>query len=338
MLLERVDRPVLEAVEHLVALQAQEQYDPYVALWSRVEGFDPHGLGGLIESRAVARGSLLRATIHLASARDFLELRALTEPAIARMFHTAFGRRLSVDLAELTAYVRELLTEQPRTRAELRPLLVERWPDQPTDSLTAIAYLLPVVQVPPRAVWGRGGQARWAAAEAWLGRGAVTDPSPDALVPRYLAAFGPATVMDMQNWAGLTKLRESFERLRPRLRVTRDEDGRELFDVPDAPLPDPDTPAPVRFLPLYDNVALGHKDRSRIVPPEAAALFADEGAFWSAVLIDGFVRGSWRLEDGAMRLRFADDVTAAERDEAEAEGERLRAFLSSVTSPPPSAS
>jgi hypothetical protein len=134
--------------------------------------------------------------------------------------------------------------------------------------------------------------------------------------------------MDMQNWSGLTRLRGAFERLRPRLRVTTDDEGRELFDVPDAPLPDPDTPAPPRFLPLYDNVTLGHKDRSRIVPPDAGALFTGTDSFWSGILIDGFVRGSWRF-DGEMHLRFADDVTGAERDEVEAEADRLRAFLAS---------
>jgi hypothetical protein len=322
MLLDRVELPVVDAVGHLVALQAQEQWDPYVALWSRLERFDPHELGGLIERGEVLRGSALRATIHLATADDFVVLRRLAEPAIARMFHTAFGRRLTVDPAEIAGYVRELLSEQPRTRAELRPLLVERWPDQPSDSLTAIAYMLPVVQAPPRAVWGKGGAARWAPAGV-----PPADPQPEALVRRYLAAFGPASVMDMQNWSGLTKLRAVFERMRDELRVLRGDDGRELFDVPDAPLPDPGTPAPVRFLPQYDNVALGHKDRSRIVPPRAGELFGGDDGFWSAVLIDGFVRGSWRLAGGELRLRFADDVSAAERDEAEAEGERLRAFL-----------
>jgi hypothetical protein len=178
--------------------------------------------------------------------------------------------------------------------------------------------------VPPRAVWGRGGQARWALADGPVER----DPSPDALVPRYLAAFGPATVMDMQNWSGLTKLREVFERLRPQLRVLEADDGRELFDVPDAPLPDPETPAPVRFLPQYDNVTLGHKDRSRIVPPGAGALFTATDGFWSGVLVDGFVRASWRF-DGEMHLRFAADVTKAERAEVVAEADRLRAFLAS---------
>ena len=320
MLLERAELPVLGALKHLVALQAQEQWDPYVALWSRLQGFDPHELGGLIESREVVRGTLLRATIHLTTADDFMPLRRLVEPVVARMFYTAFGRRLTENPLYIAGRVHQLLTEEPRTRAELRPLLLERWPDQPPDSLAAALYLLPVIQVPPRAVWAQGGPARWAPVDVPL-----ASARPEALVLRYLTAFGPATVMDMQNWSGLTKLREVFKRLR--LRVLRGDDGRELFDVPDAPLPDPDTPAPVRFLPLYDNVTLGHKDRSRIVPPEAGALFTGTNSFWSAVLIDGFVRGSWRY-DGEMHLRFADDVTNAERDEVEAEGERLRAFLS----------
>ncbi len=156
------------------------------------------------------------------------------------MFWTGspFGRAIDgVDTDALVAMVRELIEERPRTRAELRPLLAERWPDHDSDALSAIGYLLPVVQVPPRGVWGQSGQATWTTAESWLGRPLDAEPSIDDLVVRYLAGYGPAAVMDIQAWCGLTKLKEVVERLRPRLRVYRDEAGRELFDVPDAPLP-----------------------------------------------------------------------------------------------------
>ena len=179
----------------------------------------------------------MRATIHLVSARDMRRLRPLMEPVIARMFWTGspFGRAIKdVDTEALVKVVRELIEERPRTRAELRPLLAERWPDADSDAMSAIGYLLPVIQVPPRGVWGKSGQATWTTAEAWLGRPLDTDPDLDDLVMRYLAGYGPAAVMDIQAWCGLTKLGEVVERLRRRLRVFRDETGRELFDLPDA--------------------------------------------------------------------------------------------------------
>ncbi len=194
-----------------------------------------------LTDRKAVRASLMRATIHLVTARDMAVLRPLMEPVIQRMFWTGspFGRAIKdVDTEALVSLVRELIEERPRTRAELRPLLAERWPDHDSDALSAIGYLLPVVQVPPRGVWGQSGQATWTTAESWLGRPLDTEPSIDDLVMRYLAGYGPAAVMDIQAWCGLTKLKEVVERLRPGLRVYRDEAGRELFDVPDAPLPD----------------------------------------------------------------------------------------------------
>jgi hypothetical protein len=143
----------------------------------------------------------------------------------------------------------------------------ERWPGRDPGSLAyAVTHLVPAVQVPPRGIWGRSGPAAFTTTEAWLGGQAAPGAEPGGLVLRYLAAFGPASVRDMQAWCGLTRLGEVAERLRPRLRVFRGADGRELFDLPDAPRPDPGPPAPPRFLPEYDNVLLSHADRSRIIP------------------------------------------------------------------------
>jgi hypothetical protein len=337
-LLRRVRRPAIEAVEHLVGMQAQEQYDPYLALWNRIEGFAPAELAELIEERRAVRGTLMRGTIHLTSADDYLALRPVLQALVEQRFHTGspFGRKLaSIDLDEVVALGRELVEQEPRTSAELRRLLGERWPDADGDSLAyAISYLLPVVQVPPRAVWGKGGQARRTTVQHWLGRDLSPSAEPDELVPRYLAAFGPATVMDMQSWSGLTKLRDAFERVASRLHVLHDDEGRELWDVPNGPLTDAARPVPVRLLPMYDNVVLGHADRSRIVPPDAPKLAWQEGGYMRAVLIDGFVRATWRIEregkrSATLAVRLGPDVTGDEREDVAAEAERVLEFLAS---------
>jgi len=335
LLLERAALPAADAIERLVGMQAQVPMDPYIGLWTRLKGFDPVELSDLLTSRNAVRASLMRATIHLVTARDMRTLRPLMEPVIQRMFWTGspFGRAIKgVDTDALVAMVRVLIEERPRTRAELRPLLAERWPDHDSDALSAIGYLLPVVQVPPRGVWGQSGQATWTTAESWLDRPLEPEPSIDDLVVRYLAGYGPAAVMDIQAWCGLTKLKEVVERLRPGLREYRDESGRELFDVPDAPLPDADMPAPVRFLPEYDNSLLGYKDRTRMIGTEARRrLDSDILGNFSTFLVDGFVAGRWKLarERGAARITIEPVVRLSASDRAGLidEGNRLATFL-----------
>ena len=215
--------------------------------------------------------SMLRTTIHLMTADDWLALRPVLQVVSDRGFATGspFGRQLAgMDIEEVLDAGREALAERPRTASQLRSILGERWPDRDAASLAyAVRYLLPLVQTTPRAVWGKRGQPVLATARMWLGREVGTDTDPTDLILRYLRAFGPASVMDVQAWSWLTKLTPYVEALRPQLRTFRDENGKELFDVPDGLLPDPDTPAPPRFLPTYDNVVLGHKDRSRIIGP-----------------------------------------------------------------------
>jgi hypothetical protein len=299
-LLRRRRMPVPRAVEHLVGLQAQEPPDPYVALWSRLEGFRPEALANLIATRRAVRTTLMRGTIHLVTARDCLAMWPVMQGFLERTFRGhPWGRNLvDVDIDEILDAGRELVEAKPMTNAELRSGLVDRWPDRDPASLAAaVRYLLPMVQVPPRGIWGASGRPTVTTAEHWLGHPLGTDTAPDKMIRRYLKAFGPATVADMRTWSGLAGLREVADRLRPRLRTFRDESGRELFDVPDAPLPDPDTPAPPRFLPTYDNVLLSHDDRTRIInEDDRRRLTADsyEGNF-GTVLIDGFVSGRWKV-------------------------------------------
>jgi hypothetical protein len=338
LLLERERRSVAGTVEHLVAMQAQNPRDPYVALWTRLQDFDPHELGRMVAEREAVRIPLLRTTLHLVTARDCLAMAPLLRPVLERGFWTGspFGRQVKgIDIDAVLAAGRELLDERPRTTAQLRVLLGERWPGYDASSLAyAVRHLVPVVQVPPRGVWGGKGLPTWATTERWLGQPLDPAPSIDRLVLRYLAAFGPATVMDVQAWSGLTRLREVAERLRPRLRTFRDPDGRELLDLPDAPLPDPDTPAPPRFLPEYDNVVLGHADRTRIVPGDAIWKWEfPDAAFRSPLLIDGFVQAAWHLKQDRDSATLVVEPLAPLPDPlaVEQEATRLLEFLAPET-------
>jgi hypothetical protein len=327
-----VERPAAEVIEHLVGMQAQEPRDPYVGLWSRIEGFRPEELEELIEERRAVRMGLMRGTLHLVTARDALALRPALAAVQERIFRagTPFGRRLGeADVDEIAAAGRELLEEEPRTRAQLRSLLAERLPDLDAEAMAhAVAYHLPLVQVPPRGLWSRSGRATWATLESWLGRPLGSGRTPDGVVLRYLAAFGPASVQDVAAWSGLTGVRELVERLRGKLRTCRDENGVELFDVPDAPLADPETPAPVRFLPQYDNVFLGHADRARIVDPADRPRlgFGDDSRF-SLVLVDGFLRAAWKRDGATLLVKPARRLSKADAAAVEAEGQRLAALL-----------
>ncbi|HEY4463652.1 MAG TPA: winged helix DNA-binding domain-containing protein, partial [Streptosporangiaceae bacterium] len=324
-------------VEHLAGMQAQAPFPPYFGLLSRLDGFQPDDLAGLLLSREVVRIGLMRGTIHLVSARDCLALRPLVQPVLDRALSGSFGRQLAgADVRAVAAAGRELVEERPLTFAELGDLLARDWPDHPPAALAqAVRALVPLVQVPPRAVWGRAGQARHTSAESWLGRPLAAGPSLEALeglVERYLAAFGPATAADVQAWSGLTRLREVTDRMRPRLRVFRDDDGHELLDLPEAPRPSPDTEAPVRLIAEFDNLILSHADRTRIMSDDSRkCLFRLPNVFPGSVLVDGFVAGMWRLSRSRTAATltvelFGERPGAADRAAVAKEAARVLAF------------
>ncbi|WP_346010381.1 winged helix DNA-binding domain-containing protein [Paenibacillus sp. SYP-B3998] len=271
-------------------------------MWSRLADFQPEALSRLIQDRSAVRIALMRSTLHLVTARDCLALRPVLQSVHERALKGTFGKHLNgLDIEALAAAGRKLVETQPRTFSELGMQLAEQWPNhEPAALAAAVRTIVPLVQVPPRGLWGVSGQASHTSAEVWLGQSLAANTSPDDMVLRYLAAFGPATIKDIQVWSGLTKLREVIERLRPHLHLFLDEQGSELFDLPDAPLPDAGTEAPVRFLAEFDNMLLSYANRTRILADKyRPRVFTQNGIIHATLLIDGFVSGTWKIEKKA---------------------------------------
>ena len=307
-----------EAIERLVGMQSQVPNAPYVGLFSRVSGFAPGELGALMEAREVVRTSAMRCTLHTVTARDCLALHPVMAPVARRSFAPGFGRRVAPgEVPEALSYGRELLAERPRTLAELRRAFADRWPSRDADALAyAVRHFVPMVQLPPRGVWRRSKQATWATVGDWLGAEPAGEPDPAETLRRYVAAFGPASLADMRAWSGLTGL------ARPDGLVNVDG----LLDVSGGLRPDPSTPAPPRFLPEYDNVLVGHADRSRIIPPEFRDIvLRNLGRSW--LLVDGFVAASWRVAGADLVVAPLCELTPDERVAVADEGRRLLTFL-----------
>ncbi|MFB9740243.1 winged helix DNA-binding domain-containing protein [Pseudonocardia sulfidoxydans] len=335
LLLDRADLPVRDAVAHLGGVQAQEPQEPFVGLWSRLRGFDPAVLSGLLVDRQVVRTTLMRRTIHLVTADDALAWRSRHDAMLRQRMLGVYRQDLAgIDLDELAAAGRELMADgQPRSQTEVGRALNERWPGPAPRVLgeAVVATLVPMAQLPPRGVWRVNAGARNTTLAAWLGCDVDppapdgTDPVGEQLVRRYLAAYGPAASADLRAWCGLAGLPAAVAAVRPELVSFRDERGRELLDLPDAPRPDPDTPAPVRFLPAFDNAILGYDDRSRIVDDAYRGLSV---AGERAVLVDGRVAATWIVADGVVVVTPLRRFTRADRATVAEEGRLVAAFLS----------
>jgi hypothetical protein len=291
MLLERERVPAVEALERLGGLQAQEPRPPFVGLWSRLADFSRDELDAALKDGSAVRGLLMRATLHTVSAGDYRRFRAPLQPMMSAAFA---GVRVAkgVDIEPVLPVARELLAGEPRTMGELRSLLSERSPDVNHRALGyGVRTHLPLTMVPSDDRWGFPRDAKFALAEA------DPDDSPALLVRSYLAAFGPATPADAQTWSGLKGLKAVFDELRDELAVFTDENGRELFDLPEAPRPDPDEPAPPRLLPEFDNLVLSHADRTRILDEAHRPRVVTKNLRVKATaLVDGRVAGTWRSE------------------------------------------
>ncbi|MEV5814940.1 winged helix DNA-binding domain-containing protein [Streptomyces mutabilis] len=335
LLLDRADLPVPDAVAHLGGMQAQEPQEPFVGLWSRLRAFEPTALSDRLTGRHLVRTHLMRRTVHLVTAADVLAWRARHDTMLRqKVLGTYRGELRDVDLDRLAAAGREVMADgEPRSMGELARAVAGRWPGPGPRPLgeMLVAALIPMAQLPPRGLWRTKAGARYLPLSRWLGREIdppsphASDPVGQALVRRYLAAFGPAASADLRAWCGLAGLPAAVAAVREELVAFRDERGRELLDLPDAPRPDPGTPAPVRFLPAFDNAVLGYHDRGRIIDDAHRGLSV-AGA--RVVLVDGRVAATWSVEADTVTVTPLRRLSRADRTAVAEEGRALASFLS----------
>ncbi|MBX9400238.1 winged helix DNA-binding domain-containing protein [Lysobacter sp. BMK333-48F3] len=310
-LIERSDESPLAMIERLVGLQAQAPNPPYLGLWTRLREFRLEQLSEAMQARRVVRATMMRGTLHLVSVADYRALRPALQPMLQRLsLQSGHARALNgLELASVREAGRAALRGTALSAKALGEALRARWPGHDTGELALLVRgAEPVVHVPPAGIWDEHAPARFALASDWLGTVIDEDggdEATDALLLRYLGAFGPASARDAAVWSGLNGTRERLERLRPRLWSGRDEAGIELFDLPEAPRPDPSLPAPPRLLPEFDNVLLAHAERARIFDAQRrGAIFTRNGLVAATFLVDGFVAGTWKLQ------RSGDSATA----------------------------
>lgn len=333
LLLQPSPLSIIEAVEQVAGLQAQIPNPPYIGLWTRLETFQHDDLTRLMETRQIVRAAMMRSTLHLVTADDHQRWRSTLQAALVRALGAFFGQRgKGLDIEALVEAAREYLEAEPRSTGDLSKRLLEVQPGRDKDALAyAVRAYLPLVQVPPGGTWGTGSTATYTTARAWLGG----DPQPDdvrGLLWRYLRAFGPASVKDFQFWSGLVKMGELIEPLKNELVIYRDEQGRELLDLPGMPLPGGDAPAPLRFIPEYDNLLIAHDDRTRVLADEDySKVFLSAGRVLGTILVDGFVSGIWKVERekkaAALVIEPFRPLAPDDRAGLAAEGERLLRFI-----------
>ena len=321
-LLERAKLPIPRVLERVAGLQAQYAPAMYVGLWSRMEGLERDALTRALERRSVVQATLMRATIHLVSRRDYWPLEVALRDPRRDWWEQVHPNRPS-DMPAAAGRLRRLLADGPRRRKEIEELLGR-------ERTLGVGVYLDLVRVPPSGTWEQRRADLYATAEDWVGPENVTrEEGLTLLVRRYLTAFGPAPKKDIADWAMLSvaDVDTGLERLK--LRRFRDENGKELLDLPRAPLPAPDTPAPPRFLPAWDATLLVHARRTQILPEEYRPLVFDVKAPHSVrtFLVDGRVAGTWRDEDGKVELESFESVPRAVRRELEDEARRLGRFL-----------
>jgi hypothetical protein len=328
LLLERSPLPLTSALEQVAGLQTQYAPSAYVGLWSRLRDFGRDQLTRALEERRAVQATLMRVTIHIVSAGDYpLFTEAIRRSRRDWWTRVVRSQLLGVDMEAAAGLLREHLAVQPRRQAELVSLLADN--GFPKVAWSGAGLWLDLVRVPPSGTWERRRADLYGLADDWLERSNATEAEGlEHLVRRYLGGFGPASLGDVGSWSGLplTLLRPVLERLGARR--FRDEQGGELFDLPDAPLPDPETPAPVRFLPTWDAVLLVHARRTRLLPEQyRSRIFHTRNPHSvPTFLVDGAVAGTWVYERGAVRLEPFGTLPRQTRRELDHEAERLTAF------------
>jgi hypothetical protein len=331
ILLDRVDVSVVDAVARLVGMQGQEPKHPYVGLWSRLADFEEAQLDQAIQDRELVRATLFRGTLHLVTAADYLRFRTTLAPVLEAGLRMLKERGEGLEPAKVVQVAQELLTKEPLTFTEVRDALQKEFPAVNERALGfCTRMMVPLVMYPTGTRWGWPANARFTPAEAWLGGKLHPKAAPEELVVRYLEAFGPATPADFQTWSGLPKAKPVFDSLE--LEEFTDEAGKTLYDVPDAPRPDPDTAAPVRFLPEFDNLLLAYAKRERIIADEhKPAVFTKNLRVKATYTVDGLVAGLWTAEKkrGVATLTVTPfgRTTKKTATELEREGAGLLEFL-----------
>jgi Winged helix DNA-binding domain len=336
LLLERSDLPVPEAVARVGGLQAQAPKPPYVALWTRLRDFHDEDLTTALRERTVVRATLMRGTLHTVAAQDYASARTAVAPLLAQAVRANAPGAESVTSEVLVSVARELLLDRPLTFAQLRPLLAERFPGVSDRSLGfAVRMSLPLVLIPTDARWGFPAVAQFGLADAWLGPAGEPVPERQAredVALRHLAAFGPATAADVQFWSGMRGIREVLEGLADRLVEFSDDKGRRLYDLPDAPRPGPDIPAPPRYLPEWESLLIAHADHRRVIDDDRrAVLMTSNGRLGGSVLWDGRVVAGYDVaRKGSTALLTVtpfEKLTRTAINALSEEGERLLRFL-----------
>ncbi|MCY4147491.1 MAG: winged helix DNA-binding domain-containing protein [Chloroflexi bacterium] len=332
LLLERCDIRPLAAMERLAGMQSQIPNPPYIGLWTRLASFQKAELTALLGSREVVRAPWIRSTLHLVSAADHQRFQVVIQPALARSLRSFFGKRArDLDIPRLIEIAIPFLETETPAIGALRDELQRHFPQHDKEAMAyAVRSFLPMLQTPPSGAWGVGTRATYTTAANWLGEAKQSDLA--TLFRRYLAAFGPASVMDFQTWCGITSLKTALAPVLKTLVAYRSEAGAQLVDLPDLPLLPEHAPALIRFLPEYDNILIAHKDRARILPePHRKKVFLSAGRVLGAVLIDGFVGAIWKVSREKSRARLSINLfeaVAAECQAAiEAEGLRLLRFI-----------
>jgi Winged helix DNA-binding domain len=324
MLLERVRAPLPRVLERMGGLQAQYAPSMYIGLWSRVEGLERDAVTRGLERRSIVQGSMMRATIHLVSKRDYWPFVVGIRRGLQEWWLRTHGRDISRrEIAANDRKVRRALRGKTLSRAELENVIGQR--------LGPAGVFVDLVRVPPSGTWERRRADLYALAEEWVGpEDATEDEGVEHLVRRYLQGFGPARPTEIADWASLdvSTTKRALERLD--LRRFQDEQGKELVDLPRLPLPDADTPAPARFLPVWDATLLVHCRRTQILPERyrARVFNIKTPNSMNTFLVDGQVAGTWRYENGRVKLNPFGRLSKAARAELKDEADRLAEFHS----------